>query len=880
MKRLVVFGVVLALVAGTALAGEAAKAKSPDQIIKELMSDAEGPAPQPAQLEADYRVAVASLVKGLAGDDMSKWATADRTLETLCHRAAAPGREAHRAAVAKALLAHVKDAGLTKLGRTRVIRHLERTSGGEAVKPLAALLTDKDLREPARRALMRNPTPEAGDALRAALAKADKSFRLALVDALGFRREAKSVQPILALAGDADDDTRTHAVEALARIGDGSAAAAIAAATKKGSDHAKSRATNAYLALADALVAKGEKAPALKIYRGLIGSAGFRKCAALVGIGKAGSAADVDTLVASVITPKAAERGAAVQGLILLTDPKATAGIAAKAKGAEPVLKAQLVAVLGKRGDPAATPALLEAAKDKDEAVRTAACQALGELKAAQAVPVLVAALGSASAPEREKAEWALSKVPGDEATNAILAALPKATGEAKIALVRSLGCRRDAKTLPALTQAAGDADDKVRIAAYRSIGQLNSAQALPTIIAALSKEKGEVLDAVAYALRRTHGKEATAATVAAAKTAPPAALAPILTILSWREDPAVKGLLVASARHADPGVQAAALDGLSRVKDPAAVPILIQVATKGEGAVRDAAVRTSLQYVDEIGKADAAAAVTLFGLALDRKIVPHYDDRRVALRALGSVGGPEVVPALANAFRDRRLSRDAHNAVFGIADRLRKAGKKAEATEVYTTLARLSNDHGMLRRAQGELRKLGVEGDLAARAGFISRWHVCGPFPNANNALFSQTLEPEKKGADIILAVSAAGVEREWKPLGTTDPAGVLDLRQLLGNEDNTGALLYAEITVAKDAEVLLKLGYEEGCIAYVNGKKVHSRAGSRFTVDDQRVKASLKAGSNKLLLKVVHLTRGWRLCARITGRKDEPVAFTQKEK
>jgi len=796
-----------------AFAGEAPKPRTPQDIINELMSD-KAPERSPQELEAAYRVAIGELAKALVSEDLSKWANADRTLEALCHRAAAPGREAHRVGASKALIAQLK-AKLSKPGLARIIRHIERIGGAEAVPALAGLLSNKDLREPARRALMRNPAPAAVEALRAALPKADKQFRIALIDALGARRDAGSVQPLIGQAGDADDDVRTHAVEALARIGDGSAASAIAAATKKGSPHARLRATDAYLALADSLAAKGEKDAALRIYRSLLRPKSYVTLAALLGIGKAGSAKDVGTIVASLVGD-VAERGAARDALILLADKKATAVIAGRAKGAAPNDKALLIQVLGKRGDPSIVPVILAAAKDKEQAVRIAALQALGDLKAKQGVPTLVNALKTAKGAERDKAEWALSRVPGDEATQAIVAALKGADKEAKCVLVRSLAYRKDPGTLPTLIAATKDPEEEVGSAAFRAIAQLNEVKALPVILEALGTlPKGKVREAAAYALRRTHGKEATAAIVKAAKTAPPGALGPILYVLSWRDQPAVKEFFVASARSSNAEVKAAALDGLARVKVSNAVPLLIEAATKGTGAVRDAAVRTSLKYADDVAKADKAAAIAIFSLALDKKIVPYHNDRALALRALGKVGGPKVVDAICTAFRDRRLSGAAHDAVQRMAERLARGGDKDAAIEVYTKLARLSNDHGRIRRAQGELRKLGVKGDLAQRAGFITRWWVCGPFPNPRNALINKQLPPEREGVDLLKDVAAEGVTREWKQVHTRDPAGVVNLRNVVAKQNDVGALLYAEVTVPKAIDVLLKLGYEEGCVA-----------------------------------------------------------------
>ena len=880
MQMILRLAAALMFSAGLVAGGEAPKPKSVDDAIAGLLTR-EGPERKADELDADYAFAIGELVKGLAGDDMSKWQASDTKLDALCCSASAPGRPAHRLAAARALVANIKAQGLTALGSERVIRHIERIGAGEAVPARAALLAEQELREPARRALMSNPDPAATRALADAVPKADKEFRVALAAALGFRRDPAAVQPLLPLAQDSDDDIRTCALESLALIGNAAAADAIAAALAKGSPPGKIRATNAYLLLADALTAKGDKAAALQIYGELLGPNSTAKCAALIGIGKAGSAKEVETLVAAIVPPNPAERGAATQGLILLADKAATAAIAEKAGSAEPGLKAILIGVLGKRGEAAAAPIVLEAAKSDDAGVRAAAYEALGDLKAEAGTPLLVAALKTAKDDERDKAEAALARIPGKETTKALVAALDGAGKDAKCVLLRSLGRRGDAETLDTLLTATKDAEENVRVAAFMAIGQLNQATAVPAILDALTKTEGKVKEAAVAALRGTRGPEATAACVEAAKTAPPAALAPLLNVLSERNDPAVKGLLAASARHADPAVRAAAIEGLARAKDPSVVPLLIEAATKGEGLLREVAVRICLDYTAEIIKADKGAAAAIYALACDRKIVPQPDDRKVAVRALAEVGTPDVVDALCSTFRDRQVAADAVGAVEAIADRVAKANDKEAAVRVYSKLALLCPDAARLRRAQGELRKLGVEGDLARKAGFVTRWLVAGPFPNKDNAMITRDLPVEKDEVDQLLPAEAMGVSREWKPLMTADPAGVVDLNAQFNKEAQAGAYLYAEVSVPTAGPALLKLSYEEGCVAYVNGKKVHSRAGARLDrLDDQQVKVELKAGVARILLKVGHLDKGWSVAARLTRADDQALGFTQAEK
>ena len=872
--------VLAALLATVAVGGQAPKEPSADEIIKQLTGGAQAPKRSPKELEAAYRTAIDALGAGLASDQIGSQAAADRKLEALCSRAGAPGCEAERVAAVRALLARL-GADVPTHARRRVIRHIQRIGAAEAVPALAALLADKDAREPARRALIRNPAPAAAAALRAALPEADKAFRIALIDALGARADRGSLGLLVAQARDADDDVRGHAVHALARVGDPSATPVLLAATKQGSDRCRRSAADACLALAESLVAKGDKAAALGIYRALLGSGTHVRRAALVGIGKAGSARDTATLVAA-LGGSGQERGAAADALTLLPGKDATTAIVAKARTAEPRLKAILLHVLGTRGDPSVLPALVGAAKDREQAVRIAAFQAMGDLEAPGAAATLIAALGAARGAERDKAEWALSRIPGSQTTQAIAAAVQDADKDARCVLLRSLGYRNAAATLPALVASTRDPEEAVRVAAFRAMGRLGLIEGLDTILGALRTAKGAERDAVIYALRGTRGTKATAAMIAAVrKGAAPSVVAPVLIVLSWRDDPAVAPFILAGARDPDPAVQAAALDGLGRVKAPGAAPLIIAAGTKGQGAVRDAAVRAALHYVDELVAADKAAAAQILTLALNRKIVKRWADRKLVLHGLEQVGGIDVIDSIRRDFSNYRVANDAFRTAFGIAERLAKEGRKAEAVEAYTKIMHYSSFYPhSIGRCQSGLRRLGVKGDLVQRAGFITRWFVVGPFPNPANALFEKELPPEKN-VDLARPVTAEGRTCQWKPCHTTQATGIVDLERVVARHDYAAACLYAEITVPKPIDVTLKLGYDDGIVGYVNGKRVANSPGGRgLRVDSQRCNARLEAGVNKILLKALNTGPRWAVCARLTDRKNVPIQFTQREK
>ena len=72
---------------------------------------------------------------------------------------------------------------------------LSEIGSAGAVKPMAALLADQELREDARCALTRLPVPGAVTALKAAFATAPEDFKYALAESLRQRGETVAGYP-------------------------------------------------------------------------------------------------------------------------------------------------------------------------------------------------------------------------------------------------------------------------------------------------------------------------------------------------------------------------------------------------------------------------------------------------------------------------------------------------------------------------------------------------------------------------------------------------------------------------------------------------------------------------------------------------------------
>jgi HEAT repeat protein len=150
-----------------------------------------------------------------------------------------------------------------------VICRALRTIGTAASVPaLAALLPDEKLSHMARYALERIPGPEAGQALREALAKVGAKLKVGILSSLGARGETAGVAPLQALLADADPTVVRAAALALGAIATPAANAALAA-VKPGAQ-TQGAIGEASLRCAEMLLADGKKAAAKATYQRLL----------------------------------------------------------------------------------------------------------------------------------------------------------------------------------------------------------------------------------------------------------------------------------------------------------------------------------------------------------------------------------------------------------------------------------------------------------------------------------------------------------------------------------------------------------------------------------------------------------------------------------
>ncbi len=149
----------------------------------------------------------------------------------------------------------------------------------------------------------------------------------------------------------------------------------------------------------------------------------------------------------------------------------------------------------------------------------------------------------------------------------------------------------------------------------------------------------------------------------------------------------------------------------------------------------------------------------------------------------------------------------------------------------------------------------------------WIHTWKISGPFTAEGKdfqQLFDTEFPPEKPNAGEVA----------WKTLampillpdGNAVDEGMIDLAQVLGGEHpNSAAYMRTRVKSPVKQEALLYTGSSDGVKVWLNDKLVHGVNGGRgMQIDQDKIKVTLEAGWNTLLMKVTRGNGGWSACAR----------------
>ena len=475
----------------------------------------------------------------------------------------------------------------------------------------------------------------------------------------------------------------------------------------RGTPRARRIATDSCVLLAEALAARGERAAALSIYKKMLASQGAGKCAGIVGIGRAGSAADLPIILDALADSDVKVRGACVEALCLLKDYQVTQSIAAQVETAKPEVKLALLQALARRGDKSSVSVFITAAKDADEAVRVAALAGLGTVGNPSAVPLLLQAAAGGGEPQ-EAARQSLQSLPGADIAQAILAALTDKNAKIRVEAVRALAARHVVAATGSLLKAVDDADGEVRNESLKALGNVAPAEARAALTSVLVKTTDDgvrngAADALVKIADRVQDIETRCEPIlqAVGSSSGPAKLS-LLVVLGRIGGQKSLECLRGAVKGSDEKVKDAAIRAMTEWPDATVAEDLLGVARSAAGEThRVLAIRGYIRVC--CIRSDRPDELRAKMLAAGLQTAARPEEKRQALGGLAEVRHLLALQAVVPYLDDAALREEACSAAVRIGHEIREQQPEAVRAAMQKVLEVSKND-GVKREAKESL--------------------------------------------------------------------------------------------------------------------------------------------------------------------------------
>jgi HEAT repeat protein len=396
------------------------------------------------------------------------------------------GREGERQYVEENLLRSIAESSSEAI-RTFLIRQLNLVGGPQSLQPLSAYLHDDGLVEPATQALLSMGSEAPSDVLLQALEGVSGKGRITIIRALG---EIRCRRAVAAISDDIDSEQpalRKAALAALASIGHPDSYKTLYKAAKEVSFFYE----------------PGNAVADLLLYTDRLGEDGNydlckKACTAIIKASQSQDLLHNQTAALDIYTHwygydamplllKAVDNSDKAFRMSVLRIAEPVGGIAGtklwieKAGESSGEPKADIVAMLGRRGDERAIDFVTDQLNDPSSLVRGEAIRAMVRLGKRDVVPALIGHL--AAGRDLESTKVALLQLIDNEHLGPVAEKLGSTEGAAKAAVVDIIAARSGERYFDDIMELTDANDQIVRAAAYSGLHRVATAAELQRLI-------------------------------------------------------------------------------------------------------------------------------------------------------------------------------------------------------------------------------------------------------------------------------------------------------------------------------------------------------------------------------------------------------------
>ena len=579
------------------------------------------------------------------------------------------GSAGQRKAIAGGL---VKTLGgnLSHEAKAFICEQLSIIGTSEHVGAIAKLLNDDKSVDIACFALQRIPGNASSKALLSKLGKLEGRAKIAVINTLANKDEAKAIDGFVKLAKDRNKEVASAAIYAIAAIDSGKTVGALEAVM--GSTRGKMRliAGDACITYADKVLAKGKLDEAGGLYRLVYDGklSDPMTAAAFGGLIESGYKG-VEVVARSVLKGEDDKLLAVLMRGIRGGDKELANTVATHFGELSAGNKVVYLSALSGENKPLVLTTVLEATENKDAVVRIAAIESLGRIGNGGILPVLIEKAAKGEKAESATAAASMMKLSGAGVDEAIAGLIKGADAKTKCLLIevavgRDMGSA-DGEILKCVT----DADATVRLEAIKALRSIGGSAVMARLAdqvteAKSSREQKEIGRTLISIAKKTKADDSLAVILSAKYTTAndTAAKVAILDVLSNLDGGAAGKALKKGLGDSDANVRKSAIRGLSGSTRAANADTLLGAAKNDSDQTnRILAIRGYIKLVTLDTTASSSETVGKLGAAM--RVCERADEKKMILATLPGYNCPAAVAMVKEAMKDNALKAEAKQA-------------------------------------------------------------------------------------------------------------------------------------------------------------------------------------------------------------------------
>jgi len=186
-------------------------------------------------------------------------------------------------------------------------------------------------------------------------------------------------------------------------------------------------------------------------------------------------------------------------------------------------------------------------------------------------------------------------------------------------------------------------------------------------------------------------------------------------------------------------------------------------------------------------------------------------------------------------------------------------------ALEQFKVVLASARDADQVEAIAKHLADLEADVDLIKHFGFVTTWHLAGPFDHGGSKrkTFDTPYPPEESTPDLTAEYDGKDGKVRWVEYTTDDNLGIVDLNKALAN--HKGAIVYAYVAfISHDIQdIEIRLGCINANKVWLNGDLLTENEvyHANTSIDQYMGQGQLKAGENAILLKIAQneQSEGW---------------------